>query len=139
VTPVSVPKPSFLDQCVSKGARGGEKRWRSQDGKRLYTWDWTHGEIEVFNKRGHHLGTLDQGKSVYDFLGMTRQEYALWVAEPSVLPTIIGAHAQHKNLDEIFKESKEDAPSTFTSPAPRAKELVDWLKTSKFWKRPSAE
>jgi hypothetical protein len=27
--------------------------------KRLYTWDYTHGEIEVFNKRGRHLGSLD--------------------------------------------------------------------------------
>jgi hypothetical protein len=57
--PVPIPKPSFLDQCVSIGSRRGEKRWRSLDGKRLYTWDWTHGEIEVFNQRGRHLGSLD--------------------------------------------------------------------------------
>ncbi|MGZ5200924.1 MAG: colicin E3/pyocin S6 family cytotoxin [Telluria sp.] len=48
-----------MDQCVSIGARNGQKRWRSKDGTRLYTWDWTHGEIEVFNKRGRHLGSLD--------------------------------------------------------------------------------
>ena len=29
------------------------------DGKRLYTWDSLHGEIEAFNRRGEHLGALD--------------------------------------------------------------------------------
>jgi len=54
-----IPKPSFLDECVSLGAFNGEKRWRSTDGKRLFTWDSLHGEIEVFNKRGHHLAVYD--------------------------------------------------------------------------------
>jgi hypothetical protein len=41
------------------GVRGGQKRWRSADGERIYTWDALHGEIEVFNRRGFHLGSLD--------------------------------------------------------------------------------
>lgn len=41
------------------GAHGGEQRWRSPDRKRWYTWDFTHGEIEVFDKRGYHLGAAD--------------------------------------------------------------------------------
>lgn len=53
---VPIPKPSFLDECISLGAINGQKRWRSVDFKRLYTWDSLHGEIEVFNKRGMHLG-----------------------------------------------------------------------------------
>ena len=55
----SIPKPSFLDQMQSLGAIKGERRWRSLDGKRLYTWDSLHGEIEVFNARGKHLGAID--------------------------------------------------------------------------------
>lgn len=55
---VAIPKPSYLDECDSLGAVFGSKRWRSKDGKRLYTWDSLHGEIEVFNKRGYHLGVL---------------------------------------------------------------------------------
>jgi putative cytotoxic protein len=54
-----VPTPSFLDSCEPMGARGGRKRWRRQDLKRIYTWDEIHGEIEVFNERGHHVGVLD--------------------------------------------------------------------------------
>jgi hypothetical protein len=54
-----LPRPCFLDQCESLGFIGGERRWRSVDGKRIYTWDALHGEIEVFNARGRHLGALD--------------------------------------------------------------------------------
>lgn len=35
----------------------GEKRWRSKG--RYYTWDGLHGEIEMFNSRGKHLGVLN--------------------------------------------------------------------------------
>jgi hypothetical protein len=59
VTRKPIPKPSFLDDCEPIGAPNGEKRWRSKDGTRLYTWDAFHGEIEVFNTRGSHLGVLN--------------------------------------------------------------------------------
>jgi hypothetical protein len=36
-----------------------DRRWRSLCKKRLYTWDEYHGEIEVFSKRGKHLGVID--------------------------------------------------------------------------------
>ena len=51
---------SFLDKQEYLGFIYGEQRWRSQDRKRIYTWDSLHGEIEVFNNRGHHLGVLEQ-------------------------------------------------------------------------------
>ena len=56
---VPIPKPSFLDECESLGLLYGSRRWRSMDGKRLYTWDSLHGEIEVFDKRGVHLAVYD--------------------------------------------------------------------------------
>lgn len=55
----SIPRPCFLDECDQIGAPDGRKRWRSKDYKRLYTWDSLHGEIEVFDNRGWHLGVLD--------------------------------------------------------------------------------
>jgi len=39
--------------------RHGEKRWRSPDGERYYTWDALHQEVEVFDKRGNHRGVVD--------------------------------------------------------------------------------
>jgi len=59
VPPKPIPKPSILDQLAYLGAFNGERRWRSPAGDRLYTWDSLHGEVEVFNKRGRHLGAVD--------------------------------------------------------------------------------
>jgi hypothetical protein len=63
-----IPTPSFLDELEYIGAKNGEKRWRSPNGKRLYTWDGLHGEIEIFNVRGKHLGVIDAltGKPIKD-------------------------------------------------------------------------
>jgi len=57
--PIPIPNPSILDSCECLKARDGCKRWRSPDGRRIYTWDSLHGEIEVFNKQGKHLGVID--------------------------------------------------------------------------------
>lgn len=56
---IPLPKPSYLDKCFSMGFIYGEKRWRDAKFKRIYTWDSLHGEIEIFNNRGRHLGVLD--------------------------------------------------------------------------------
>jgi YD repeat-containing protein len=29
------------------------------DGERYYQWDYTHGDVEVYNSRGQHLGSAD--------------------------------------------------------------------------------
>jgi len=53
-----IPKPSFFDTCDDLGFVYGARRWRSKDGKRLFTWEGLHGEIEVFNARGLHLDAV---------------------------------------------------------------------------------
>ncbi len=59
MTRLPIPTPSYLDFAEYLGFVHGAKRWRSQCGQRLYTWDAYHGEIEVFNKRGRHIGVFD--------------------------------------------------------------------------------
>lgn len=54
-----IPTPSYLDDCEPLGFVNGSRRWRDVTGQRLYTWDALHGEIEVFNGRGRHLGALN--------------------------------------------------------------------------------
>jgi hypothetical protein len=56
---IPIAKPSFLDQFEPLGAFLGKRRWRSAEGTRLYTWDSLHGEIEVYNRRGEHVGVVD--------------------------------------------------------------------------------
>jgi len=41
------------------GFVNGNMLWRSPGKERYYTWDALHGEIEVFNKRGKHIGVVD--------------------------------------------------------------------------------
>lgn len=61
-----IPRPSYLDSCDYLGFVFGERRWRSKNGTRLFTWDSLHGEIEVFNLRGKHVEVLDaiSGKAI---------------------------------------------------------------------------
>lgn len=49
--------PNYLENCIYWKVVSGRKVWKSTDGKRLYSWDEKHGEIEVFNSRGKHLGS----------------------------------------------------------------------------------
>ncbi len=51
------PAPCFIDQFEFYKVIDGRKVYRGRD--RYYSWDELHGEIEVFNKRGYHLGALD--------------------------------------------------------------------------------
>ncbi|MFG3289426.1 colicin E3/pyocin S6 family cytotoxin [Streptomyces sp. NPDC048179] len=52
---VNLPPDCFLHDLNSRFVYG-QRRWYSPDGSRIYTWDGEHGgEVEVFNKRGHHL------------------------------------------------------------------------------------
>ena len=55
-----IKKPNFLYTCFYWKVDSGRKVWKSSDGKRLYTWDELHGEIEVFNARGKHMGSADK-------------------------------------------------------------------------------
>jgi hypothetical protein len=55
---VPIPRPSFLDGCASLGYVYGERRWRTPDGM-ILTWDGRHGEIEAFDRYGHHVSVLD--------------------------------------------------------------------------------
>jgi len=63
--PVPIPNPSYLDGSDFYRFIDGRKVW-SDAGKGLfYTWDSLHGEIEVFNKRGRHLGAVDSLTGVF--------------------------------------------------------------------------
>jgi Cytotoxic len=56
---IPIPKPSILDDCIKHRVKNRKQIWKSIDGKRFYTWDGRHGELEVFNKKGFHIGSFD--------------------------------------------------------------------------------
>src|SRR4051794_18914872 len=53
------PSPCYLDNFDVWKVVNRRTVWRNRAGDRLFTWDGLHGEIEVFNARGHHLGVAD--------------------------------------------------------------------------------
>lgn len=56
---VYIPKPipCFLDGMEKFKVIDGRQTYRTKD--RYFQWDEFHGEIEVYDKRGRHLGALD--------------------------------------------------------------------------------
>jgi hypothetical protein len=62
------PKPDFLpafsdakwarSKTPIKGGGGLRPRWKSRDGT-IYEWDFQHGAVEKYNKRGKHLGEFN--------------------------------------------------------------------------------
>jgi len=47
----------LVDACRRLGQPGGRRRYRND--KRIYEWDSLHGELEVYDNRGHHLGVAN--------------------------------------------------------------------------------
>ena len=59
MSPVSRPEGDFLSRQERIGRKKGPARWRNGDGTRLYEWDALHGHVEIYNKRGRHVGVGD--------------------------------------------------------------------------------
>jgi hypothetical protein len=54
--------PAFPDAVRAKSKTafpaGLRARWRDKKG-RIYEWDYQHGTVEVYSRRGRHLGEFD--------------------------------------------------------------------------------
>jgi putative cytotoxic protein len=60
--PVPVPDSGFIKDLEYLGAPAGRRRYRNRSHDRIYEWDSLHGELEVYSKRGRHLGVVDAEK-----------------------------------------------------------------------------
>lgn len=62
------PESKFLATLVRVRRSGGLPRWKNARGDRIYEWDGLHGEVEVYSRRGRHLGALDPatGRKIKD-------------------------------------------------------------------------
>lgn len=54
-----VPIPSMLDGLRVASIDAGRKVYKDATDQVYYTWDSLHGEVEIFNKSGRHLGVAD--------------------------------------------------------------------------------
>lgn len=55
---VKQKKGDFLEKLERTKPKTNRSRWIDEDGK-IYEWDSQHGELEVYNGRGQHIGVRD--------------------------------------------------------------------------------
>ena len=55
---VKPKKGEFLKKLSRAKSKGNRTRWKDEKGK-IYEWDSQHGELEVYNSRGKHIGVRD--------------------------------------------------------------------------------
>ena len=62
--------------------------------------DALYEDIDDYVDIWHDSNSTDE---LYEFLGMTRQEYWLWVRNPDILPQIVQAHKEKLDIHAILK------------------------------------
>ena len=76
----------------------------------------------------------DSGLSLHEFLGMTRNEYYLWVEDPSCLPYIVNARIRGLELTE---SAERQGALAIAARSDRLSEIPDrligWLKDKGLW------
>jgi hypothetical protein len=77
----SIQQKGFIDLCMK-----GEYLLEDIDD---FIDEWHEGEFE---------------EELHDFLGMSREEYALWAAKPHILPYIVKARMQHLDIQDILRD-----------------------------------
>jgi hypothetical protein len=55
---IARPRPSIVDSYKKHKVEGGRQYYFDPNEQRYYSWDSLHGEFEVFDKRGNHLGSV---------------------------------------------------------------------------------
>lgn len=55
---IARPRPSIVDRYKKVKVESGRQYWYDSNEQRYYSWDSLHGEFEVFDKRGYHLGAV---------------------------------------------------------------------------------
>ena len=82
-------------------------------------------EIDDYIEKWHDS---DENRSVYEYLGMTEEEYLLWVENDFYLKYIVSAHEKNVNINEYLKEAYTSNLVARSSSPEEAKKIYDWLK-----------
>lgn len=83
-------------------------------------------EIDDFIDKWHESSSTEE---LHEFLGMTWKEYCVWVSEPDLLPFIVTAHSENKDLDTILDGDKTLRLAARADSPETAKKIISWLKS----------
>ncbi len=82
-------------------------------------------EIDDYIDKWHE--TEPEAEPLHDFLGMSWEEYAMWVAEPEILPYIVTAHSQKISLVAVLEKDRAQPAAKGVSTV-AAKRVFNLLK-----------
>jgi len=74
--------------------------------------------------------TIEQNIPLHEFLGLSWDEYAAWVGNPSVLPFIISSRKSGRPFSTVAREESQ-AMAARAENAEQAHELIQWLQKAK--------
>lgn len=69
----------------------------------------------------------DTGVALHDFLGMSRDEYSLWVLNPDVLPLIVTSRRTGKTVSQQIEEFEQMPLAARSFNDKSTQELCRWL------------
>lgn len=96
---------SFIEQCVSHEAEPED--------------------IDDFIDQWHEG---PGAQPLHEFLGMTHNEYAFWLADAAILPVIIRIRSEHQSMDQLLAASEKQLPAAAKTASPSgAQALIKWL------------
>lgn len=75
----------------------------------------------------------DSPDPIHRHLGMTRSEYDLWLVDPDVLPFIVDAHRQRRDVTDLIEEFHALPLAARAASPERARDLAKWLKRQGLW------
>ena len=75
------------------------------------------------------VGRTGEASTLADWLGMTEDEYALFVEQPSALKEILMAHRYHLSVRELLELARSGSTKIAARSAPEHYDtLLKWLK-----------
>ena len=83
-------------------------------------------EIDDYIEKWHNS---DSDLSVYEYLGMTEEEYYLWVKDDFYLKYIIAAHDKNVSIKELLKNEYSSRMVARAESPEKAKIIYNWLKS----------
>jgi hypothetical protein len=84
---------------------------------------WT--DIDDYIERWH---SEEGDASIEDILGMSPEDYSLFVEEPRSLRFILAAHEGSESVTELFAKADDHAIAARGLDAADARKVRDWLK-----------
>lgn len=82
-------------------------------------------DIDNFVQEWHSKST---NSKLHEFLGMTQDEYSLWVADSNALAFIVTAHKRKIHINEMIREIETLPLAARTSDPIKALALNEWIK-----------